>query len=78
MPYLISTLVTGASAVVLLTLLMWVIGPVRRLAGTIHSSRTRLADRYDLLATQIAALRVQLAQRRHPRNAEALRGAPTA
>jgi hypothetical protein len=72
-PYLISVLVAAAGVVVLLTLLMRLAGPARRLAGTVYLNREHLADRTGLLAARIAALRVQLDRRRR-RN---WRSAPT-
>ncbi|MGH3981515.1 MAG: bacteriophage holin [Pseudonocardiaceae bacterium] len=77
MPYLISALAAAVGAVVLLTLLMRLIGPARRLAGTARVSRAGLADRSGLLAARIAALRVELARRRR-RNAETPSEAPAA
>jgi threonine dehydrogenase-like Zn-dependent dehydrogenase len=77
-PYLISALVTGAGVVVLLTLLMRLIGPARRLVAIIRLSQARLADRCALLTARLAALRVELARRRHPRDAETPSAAPTA
>ncbi|MBV9012905.1 MAG: hypothetical protein JO272_12805 [Pseudonocardiales bacterium] len=66
MPYLISGLVGAAGAVVLLSVLVWLAGAARRLAGTVHCGRARWAEGTGLLATRIAALRVQLARRGHP------------
>jgi hypothetical protein len=77
-PYLISALVAAAGAVVLLTLLTRLLGPARRLAGTARSSRAGFADRSRALTARIAALRVQLAQRRRARNTETPRGATAA
>ncbi|MGH3977212.1 MAG: hypothetical protein ACRDS9_28450 [Pseudonocardiaceae bacterium] len=71
MPYLISVLVIAAGAVVLCTLLMRLIGSVRRLAGTARISRSGFAERSGPLTIRIAALRVKLAQRRRHRNAKA-------
>ncbi len=61
---MISALVAGAGVVVLLTLLMRLIGPARRLAGTARISRAGLVERSGPLTARIAALRVKLAQRR--------------
>lgn len=78
MPYLISVLVTGASVVVLLTLLMRLIGPARRLAGITRTSQARLADRRRQLAARIAMLRGELDQRRHARYTRTPSATPTA
>jgi hypothetical protein len=71
MPYLISVLVAAAGVVVLCTLMMRLTGPVRRLAGTARISRAGFAERSGPLAVRIAALWVELARRRHRRNAKA-------
>ena len=77
-PYLISALAAAAGAVVLLTLLARLRGPVRRLATTARNSRARFADRSRALTARIAALRVELARRRRRRNAESSSEAPAA
>jgi hypothetical protein len=77
-PYLISALVAAAGAVVLLMLLTRLLGSARRLAGTARTSRAGFADRSGALTARIAALRVELARRRHRRNAETPNGAPAA
>ncbi len=64
MPYLISAL-AAAGGVVLVALLVRLAGSTRGLARTVRASRARLADRSGLLTARIAALRVELAQRRH-------------
>ena len=74
-PYLISVLTAAVGGVVLLVRL---VGPVRRLAGTARTSRAGLAERNGLLAPRIAALRVELDRRRRHRNAKAPGGIPTA
>jgi hypothetical protein len=63
-PYLISMLAAAAGVVVLLTLLVRLAGPVRRLAATVHLSRAHFADRTDLLAARVAALQAALDRRR--------------
>ncbi|MGH3936552.1 MAG: hypothetical protein ACRDS1_16500 [Pseudonocardiaceae bacterium] len=74
MPYLISVLLAAAGAVVLGTLLLRLIGPVRRLAGTARGSRAGLTERSGQLADRISALRVKLVQRRRRRNTKAPSG----
>jgi hypothetical protein len=75
--YLISGLAGAAGAVVLLAVLVWLAGPARRLAGTVHRSRVHWAEGTGLLAARIAALRVQLARRgRHDEGSS--RSTPTA
>jgi hypothetical protein len=64
MLYLISVLAAITGVVVLLPLLVRLIGSARQLAGTVHLSRAHWADRTELLAARIAALRVQLDRRR--------------
>ena len=59
MPYLICVLAVAAGVMVLLTLLVRLAGPTRRLAETMHRSRAHVADRTGLLAARIAALRAQ-------------------
>jgi hypothetical protein len=76
-PYLISGLAGAAGVVVLLAVLVWLAGAARRLAGTAHRGRARWAEGTGLLAARIAALRVQLARRRH-HNEGSSRGAPAA
>lgn len=71
MLYLISVLVAAAGVVVLCTLLMRLIGPVRRLAGTARISRAGFAERSGPLTVRVAALRVELARRRRRRHAKA-------
>ncbi len=77
MPYLISAL-AAVGGVVLVALLVRLVGSTRGLARTARASRARLADRSGLLIARIAALRVELARRRRPRNAEAPSGPPAA
>lgn len=77
-PYLISVLTAAVGGVVLLVLLVRLVGPVRRLAGTARTSRAGLAERSGLLAARIATLRVELDRRRRHRNAKAPGGIPTA
>jgi hypothetical protein len=67
-PYLISVLAVAAGVVVLLTLLVRLASPARRLAGTLRRSRGHFADRAGLLTARIAALRVELDRRRHRRS----------
>jgi hypothetical protein len=69
-PYLISALAAATGAVVLLTLLIRLRGPARRLARTARDSRARFADRSRALTARIAVLRVELARWRRRRNAE--------
>ena len=64
MPYLISALAAAAGVVVLIALLVRLAGSTRGLARTTRTSGARLADRRGLLTARIAALRVELAQRR--------------
>lgn len=64
-PYLISVLAAAAGAVVLLTVLVRLGGPLRRLADTAGRSRAHFADRAAALAARIAALRVAVNRRRH-------------
>jgi hypothetical protein len=64
-PYLISVLTVAASVVVLLTVVVWLGGPVRRLADTARHSRAHFADRTGALAARIAALRIAVHRRRH-------------
>lgn len=65
MPYLISALEVAAGVVVLLTVLVRLGGPLRRLAETARQSRAHFADRTGALAARIAALRIAVNQRRH-------------
>jgi hypothetical protein len=58
--YVISMLAAAAGVVVVLTLMVRLAGPTRRLAGTVHRSRAHFADQVGLLAARIAALRVSL------------------
>ncbi|MGH3884779.1 MAG: bacteriophage holin [Pseudonocardiaceae bacterium] len=74
MSYLISAVAAAAGVVVLIALLMRLAGAIRGLARTAHASQARLADRSGLLAARIAALRVEIARRRRPRNAAASSG----
>jgi hypothetical protein len=76
--YLISALTAAASGVVLLALLVRLVGPIRRLAGTARTSRAGLADRSGLLAARIVALRVELDRRCRHHNTKTPRGTPTA
>ena len=78
MPYLISALAAAAGAVVLLTLLIRLLGPFRRLAEAVRISRAEFADRSRALTARIAALRAELARRRHRRNAKTPSEAPAA
>jgi HAMP domain-containing protein len=64
-PYLISAVAVAAGVVVLLTALVRLGGPLRRLADTARQSRAHFADRVGALAARIAALRVAVNQRRH-------------
>jgi hypothetical protein len=63
--YLISVLAVAAGAMVLVTVLVRLGGPLRRLADTARQSRAHLADRTGALAARIAALRVAVNRRRH-------------
>ena len=54
----------------LLMLLTRLRGPARRLAETARISRAGFADRSRALTARIAALRVEMARRRCPRNAK--------
>ena len=65
MPYLISVLAVAVGVVVLLTVLVRLGGPARRLADTARYSRAHFADRTGALAARIAALRVAVNRRRH-------------
>ena len=65
MPYLISVLAVVAGAVMLITVLVRLGGPLRRLGDTARQSRAHFADRIGALAARIAALRVAVNQRRH-------------
>lgn len=78
MPYLISALAAAVGVVVLIALLVRLAGPTRELARTARASGARLADRRGLLTARIAALRVQLAQRRRRGTAETSDGPPAA
>ena len=64
-PYLISVLAVAGGVVVLLTALVRLGGPLRRLADTARQSRAHFADRTGALAARIAALRVAVNRRRH-------------
>jgi hypothetical protein len=64
-PYLISVLAVAAGVVVLLTVLVRLSGPARRLADTARYSRAHFADRTGALGTRIAALRIAVNRRRH-------------
>jgi hypothetical protein len=77
-PYLISALAAAAGAVVLLTLLIRLLGPFRRLAEAARISRAGFADRSRALTARIAVLRTELARRRHRRNTKTPSGAPAA
>lgn len=76
--YLISVLAVTAGVVVLFILLLRLAAPARRLTGTAQLSRTRFADRADLLAARIAALRAELDRRRRRRNSESSPPTPAA
>jgi hypothetical protein len=64
-PYLVSALAVAAGVVVLLTVVVRLGGPARRLADTARHSRAHFADRIGALAARIAALRVAVNRRRH-------------
>jgi hypothetical protein len=78
MPYLVSVLMAAVGGGVLLVLLVRLAGPARRLAGAARTSRAGLADRSGLLAARIAALRVELDQRRRHRDVKTPGATPTA
>ncbi|MGH4009773.1 MAG: bacteriophage holin [Pseudonocardiaceae bacterium] len=78
MSYLISALAAAAAVVVLIALLMRLAGRARGLVRTARASQARLADRSGLLTARIAALRVEIARRRRPRDAKAPSGLPAA
>ena len=65
MPYLVSVLAVAAGVVVLLTVVVRLGGPARRLADTARYSRAHFADRTGALAARIAALRMAVNRRRH-------------
>ncbi|HEY6424124.1 MAG TPA: hypothetical protein VIY28_12930 [Pseudonocardiaceae bacterium] len=67
MPYLVSGLAAAAGVVVLVALLARLAGSIHQAAAVVALSRAHVADRAGLLTARIAALRVQLAQRRGPR-----------
>jgi hypothetical protein len=64
-PYLISVVAGAVGIMVLVTVMVRLVGPVRRLADTARQSRAHLTDRTGALAVRIAALRVAISQRRH-------------
>lgn len=78
MAYLISVLAAAVAAVVLLMLLTRLLGPARRLSGAARISRAGFTDRSRALSARIAALRVEVARRRRPRNAKPPSEAPAA
>lgn len=78
MSYLISALAAAAGVVVLIALLMRLAGHARGLTRTAQAGRARLADRSGLLTARIAALRVEIARRRSPHDAEAPSRLPAA
>ncbi|MDQ3886429.1 MAG: hypothetical protein M3308_05320 [Actinomycetota bacterium] len=67
MVYLISLLVVAGALVVLTVLLVWLIGPVRRLMRTVQDCRAAIAERIDLLVAHAAAVRREFDRRRSHR-----------
>lgn len=77
MLYLVSLLTTAASLVVLLVLVVWLSGPLRRLTGTASLCGAYLAGRLRLLKARITGLKAELRRRRRLRSGKSS-GDPTA
>jgi hypothetical protein len=69
-PYLVSGLAAAVGVVVLAALLVRLAGCARRAAEAAALTRAHITDRASLLTARVAALRVQVDQRRRPRKVE--------